>query len=181
MMSQIAGVSVICSTICSDADQGKHQGSASLTFVKGIHRWWVVPVKRASNAENVSIWWGPHVVVSSSRLEMHLHQTTLDHQQAQCGQDKFQRYYIQEILMIFLCPTCAQYNCSNVTNLYSVISEQTCNLTRMFVLSITTHDISIVWYQVGVWTSKRVNCFELSSWSWPDEIIATECWEAKCI
>ena len=38
-MSQITGVSIVYSTICSGADQRKHQNSASLTFVRGIHRW----------------------------------------------------------------------------------------------------------------------------------------------
>ena len=37
--SQITGVSIVCSTVCSGADQRKHQSSASLTFVRGIHRW----------------------------------------------------------------------------------------------------------------------------------------------
>ena len=39
MASQITGVSVICSTLCSGADQRKHLKSASLAFVRGIHRW----------------------------------------------------------------------------------------------------------------------------------------------
>ena len=39
MTSQITGVSIIYSTVCSGADQRKHQSSASLAFVKGIHRW----------------------------------------------------------------------------------------------------------------------------------------------
>ena len=39
MASQIAGVSIVFSTVCSGADQRKHQSSASLTFVRGIHRW----------------------------------------------------------------------------------------------------------------------------------------------
>ena len=30
---------IVCSTICSGADQSKHQSSASLAFVRGIH-WW---------------------------------------------------------------------------------------------------------------------------------------------
>ena len=30
---------VVYSTVCSDADQRKHQSSASLAFVRGIHRW----------------------------------------------------------------------------------------------------------------------------------------------
>ena len=39
MASQITGVGIVYSTVCSDADQRKHQGSASLAFVRGIHRW----------------------------------------------------------------------------------------------------------------------------------------------
>ena len=39
MASQITGVSVVHSTVCSGADQRKHQISASLTFLRGIHRW----------------------------------------------------------------------------------------------------------------------------------------------
>ena len=37
--SHITGVSIVYSTVCSGADQGKYQSSASLTFVRGIHRW----------------------------------------------------------------------------------------------------------------------------------------------
>ena len=39
MASHITGVSAVCSTVCSGTDQRKHQGSASLAFVRGIHRW----------------------------------------------------------------------------------------------------------------------------------------------
>ena len=39
MASQITGVSIVCSTVCSGADQRKHQSSTSLAFVGGIHRW----------------------------------------------------------------------------------------------------------------------------------------------
>ena len=38
MAFQITGVSRVCSTVCSGADQRKHQSSTSLTFVRGIHR-----------------------------------------------------------------------------------------------------------------------------------------------
>ena len=57
MASLITGVSVVYSTVCSDADESKHQSSASLAHVRGILRWPVnTPPRRASNAENVSIW-----------------------------------------------------------------------------------------------------------------------------
>ena len=36
MVSEITGVSSVCSTVCSGADQRKHQISASLVFVRGI-------------------------------------------------------------------------------------------------------------------------------------------------
>ena len=39
MSYQITGVSIVCSSVCSSVDQRKHQSSAPLTFVRGIHRW----------------------------------------------------------------------------------------------------------------------------------------------
>ena len=38
MESPITGVSIVYSIVCSGADQRKHQSSASLAFVRGIHR-----------------------------------------------------------------------------------------------------------------------------------------------
>ena len=37
--SQIIGVSIVYSTVCSGLDKKKHQRYASLAFVRGIHRW----------------------------------------------------------------------------------------------------------------------------------------------
>ena len=40
MASQITGVSIVYYlSVCSGADQRKHQSSTSLAFVRGIHRW----------------------------------------------------------------------------------------------------------------------------------------------
>ena len=39
MESQVTSVSIVYSTVCSDADQRKHQSYASLALVRGIHRW----------------------------------------------------------------------------------------------------------------------------------------------
>ena len=59
--SQITSLMTIYSTIYSDADQRKHQSSASLAYVRGIHHWPVNslhkwPVMR----KKVSIWWRRH-------------------------------------------------------------------------------------------------------------------------
>ena len=37
--SQITSVSIVCSTVCSGSDQRNHQSSASLAFMRRIHRW----------------------------------------------------------------------------------------------------------------------------------------------
>ena len=39
MASQITSLSIVYPTVYSGTDQRKHQGSASLAFVRGIHRW----------------------------------------------------------------------------------------------------------------------------------------------
>ena len=39
MASQITSLTIVYSTIYSDGDQRKHQSSASLALVQGIHRW----------------------------------------------------------------------------------------------------------------------------------------------
>ena len=41
MASEITSFSIVYSTVCSDADQRKHQSSMLLAFVRGIH-WWPV-------------------------------------------------------------------------------------------------------------------------------------------
>ena len=53
MTSQITIVSIVCWTFCSGADQRKYQSYASPVTGGSPH-------KRASNAENVSIWWRHH-------------------------------------------------------------------------------------------------------------------------
>ena len=57
MASQFTGVLIVWSTVCSSKDQRKHQSSTSLAFVREFigDRW--TPRERASNAENVAIWW----------------------------------------------------------------------------------------------------------------------------
>ena len=46
--SQITSLTIVYSTVYPDADQRKHQSSASLAFVSGIHRW---PVNSPQNGQ----------------------------------------------------------------------------------------------------------------------------------
>ena len=54
MASQTTIVSMVCSTVCSDADQRKHQSPASLVFVRGIHH------HNGPVSGNIFIWWRHH-------------------------------------------------------------------------------------------------------------------------
>ena len=65
--SQITGVLIVYSTVCSGVDQRKHQSSASLSVWGEFtgDRWiprshWWIPRTKASDAEHVSIWWCHH-------------------------------------------------------------------------------------------------------------------------
>ena len=60
MASQIIGVSSVYWTVCSGAYQGKHQSSASLAFVRGIHRWPVVSLPNIQQRGICFIWWRQH-------------------------------------------------------------------------------------------------------------------------
>ena len=63
MASPIASVTIVYSTVYSGWDQRKHQSSASLAFVRGIHRW---PVNSRTKGQErgkcfqLSIWWRHH-------------------------------------------------------------------------------------------------------------------------
>ena len=64
MASQITSLTIVYSTVYSGADQRKHQSSASLAFVWGIHRWPVnSPHKRPVTRKIISISWRHHVIV----------------------------------------------------------------------------------------------------------------------
>ena len=57
MASQITGVSIVCSTVCSSTCQRIHRSSVSLTSVEDGF-----PSQRVSIAENASIWWRHHTL-----------------------------------------------------------------------------------------------------------------------
>ena len=62
MASQITSLTIVYSTIYSGSDQIKHQSSASLAFVREFTGDRCIPHTKASDEENVPIWWRHHVV-----------------------------------------------------------------------------------------------------------------------
>ena len=59
MASQITGVTIVYSIVCSGADQRRHQSSIGLC-AENSQVTGEFPAQKASNAENVSIWWRHH-------------------------------------------------------------------------------------------------------------------------
>ena len=73
MTSQITGISIVYSTVCSGAHQRKHQGSASLAFVQGIYRWPVNsphkgPVMQKMPPFDDVVMWQHKVIITWTRL-----------------------------------------------------------------------------------------------------------------
>ena len=65
MASQITGVLIVYSTVCSGADQRKHQISASLAILREIHRWAVEPPHKGPVTRKRFIWWRHHAARGS--------------------------------------------------------------------------------------------------------------------
>ena len=63
MASQMTSLSIVYSTVYTGADQRKHQGSASLAFVWGIHRWPVNSLHKGPVTRKIfPFWWRHHVL-----------------------------------------------------------------------------------------------------------------------
>ena len=60
MASQITSLMIVYLAVYSGADQRKHQSSASLAFVWGIHQWPVNSPHKWPVIGSVSIWWRHH-------------------------------------------------------------------------------------------------------------------------
>ena len=67
--SQITSLTTVCPTIYSGADQRKHQSSASLAFVRGIHRWPLnSPHKGPVTRKMLPFSWRHHVNIMASMI-----------------------------------------------------------------------------------------------------------------
>ena len=66
MASHITSQTIVYSTVYSGADKKKHQSSASLALCGEFTGTGEFPAQRASNAENVFIWWHHHGVPTQS-------------------------------------------------------------------------------------------------------------------
>ena len=68
--SQITSLTIVYSTIYSDADQRKHQSFASLASAGNSPGTVEFPAQMASDAENVSIWWRHHVQIRDNTFRV---------------------------------------------------------------------------------------------------------------
>ena len=117
--SQITSLTIVYSTVYSDTDQRKHQSSASLAFVRGIHRSGEFPAQMASDAENVSIWSRHH---DTLKLFCKKQQTVLSHYGLSLGPEQtsaeFQLKYnnfrsrkcISNVMCILFGPQCVKFH-----------------------------------------------------------------------
>ena len=66
---QIIGVSMVCSTVSSGADQSKYYSSASLAFMRGIHRWSVNSLHKGQVKGKTFPLDGAIMILSGDKIE----------------------------------------------------------------------------------------------------------------
>ena len=156
MASQITGVPIVYSTVCLGADPRKHQSSASLAFVRVIHRWPVNsphkgPVTRASNAENASIWWRHHKPSTSCRQKSGV--LCQKKQVSRAGISK----YIPRIMwrvIIYFCPWYHTISKQFFKALYWSMEKQTAQKCCKYI-----------------WDSTQSNLYFISSLHWDRQMV----------
>ena len=124
MASQITGVSIVCSTVCSGADQRKHQSCASLAFVRRSHQW--IPTQRASDAETLSIWWR-HYGIASPALDRIF----------------WNRYYLEATFHLLPNSTCDKISAVNVQKASKTRTSNNCLQMHLVVIDVTINAISV--------------------------------------
>ena len=89
MASQITSLTIVHSAVHSGADQRKHQGSASLAFVRGIHRW-AVKSPHTGPITRKKYPFDDIIIPSANELTMNyigkidMWQTTIKHKNNEC-------------------------------------------------------------------------------------------------
>ena len=71
MVSQITGISTVCSTVCPDAHQVKHQSCHWPLWGESTGERWVLLTK-GQWRENGSIWWRYHVTESNEKTSQYM-------------------------------------------------------------------------------------------------------------
>ena len=127
--SQITSVSVVCWTVYSGADQRLHQSSASLAFVRGIHRW---PVN--SRTKGQSRWKCFHLMTLSCHLSL----------------VRPVRLFFQERLLMTL--TCFV----GTPRDFATSSILFCTAPSVALLGTTEGVFAAVWVLTAVWTKKSI-------------------------
>ena len=104
MAYQITSLTIVYSTVYSDADQRKHQISASLAVCGEFTGTGEFPAQMVSNTENVSIWWRHHVHNQSPSMCMSGYCVKFD--QHRCINDYLRELFHQQMLSIRLAHEC---------------------------------------------------------------------------
>ena len=130
MTSQITDASILCSAVCSGADQRIHQSSASLAFVRGIHRW---PVDSPHK--------GPvtRKIFPFDDVIMRRHQHNIFHfREAELilrVEDTLKRRNTNiTTVMVFLCLLVVVCFCTHISNCANVIIEKKRKLCTEFTI-----------------------------------------------
>ena len=132
MASQITSLTIVYLMVYSGAYQRKHQSSASLVFVRGEF-----PAQRASNVENVSIWWRHHVPCGYTVVRQSIFSGSGSWSQVLMKQNKKNSITFS---MLFLCPS---WNFNLAIYCWEYISCEFRNRVKIFWSVPSTYNTTI--------------------------------------
>ena len=147
MASQITSLTIVYSTVYPSPDQRKHQ-SWPLWGDFTSHRW--ISNKKASNAENVSIWWRYHknIIIYKKHQSHSSPVTSSDYPPGIIMHEVFPRDDV--IVMLYLCNDSnviiiIQYTLNALHTIYNFFYLKSLNKSSKFV--INTVIISLEWFE----------------------------------
>ena len=154
MASQITSLTIVYSTIYSDVHQRKHQSSASLAFVRGIHRWPMNsppkgPVTRKCFHLMTSSWkwcWIMFWYISKVfELRVLVNKTKIMVLQVFKQFNKLNAKFIHESFIKLICLWCegSETRTANMNNHMGALS--------IFIFGIHIMELSCQWIKWGKW------------------------------
>ena len=142
MASQITSLTVVYSTVYSDADQRKHHSSASLALCGEFTGTGEFPAQRASYAEYVSIWWRHHYAILLLCVG-----SQWQHKFSMKRRRHFTLYRITQILYLYRYKFLYLRSFESVSLSY----QHTLNACVYILQSVCVSKIKSIWGPSGIW------------------------------
>ena len=172
MASQITSFAIVYLTVYSGTDERKHESSASLAFVAGNSPVTdEFPAQKASNAENLFIWWRHHVVFQHAWIhaKVRLTATTRHVKAAMCTLP------VPGVSSTITAPVLPDWSGMTASKSAIITPLRAAKRQReipdgLFLTDFTEAEMSSFWWHFSHWLSRKLSCWTIMKISLNDDI-----------